>query len=85
MFYIQTQDGDLPYIYKVYKTQKGARKAVVRFLADNPQDGSISVVNAFHHGVNNFHRNDGIIIEEIPTDDYGDEVEVVHHGFKAAL
>jgi len=84
MFYIQTQDGDLPYIYKVFKTQKGARKAAVKFINENPQDGSISIVTAFHHGVNNFHRNDGHIIEEIPQDDHDDDVQVIHHGFMVA-
>jgi hypothetical protein len=79
MFYIQTQDGDLPYVYKIYKTQKGARKAVLKFLSENHQDGSISVVTSMHHGVNNFHRNDGFVMEEISVDD-SDDVQTVYHG-----
>lgn len=78
MFYIQTQDGDLPYVYKTYKTQKGARKAVVKFLRENHQDGAISVVTAMHQGVNNFYRSDGVIMEEVPQED--DSFAEIYHG-----
>ena len=87
MFYIQTQDGDLPYVYKVYKTQAGARKAVVKFLSENHQDGSISVVTAYHHGVNNFHRVDGLISEEVVNDDPDSLMPLseILHGYAVTL
>jgi hypothetical protein len=83
MFYIQTQDGDLPYVYRTYKTQKGARKAAIKFLAENRQDGAIAVVTAMHHTTNLFARNRGEITEDVCVDDWA-EYKEVYHGYEVA-
>lgn len=84
MFYIQTQDGDLPYIYKWYASRKAARKAAVKFINEHPQDGSISVCNGFHRRLIGFYRNDGFITEETLSDDNDDKVDVTLHNFVAS-
>lgn len=80
MFYIQTQEQPLPYIYKIYKTPKGARKAVVRFLSQNPEDGAIAICDAFHSTKNYFYREDGAVTEEITDAETGDVMNTVYHG-----
>ena len=59
MFYIQTQDGELPYVYKVYNTFKGAHKAAKTFMEKNPEEGMISVVTGMHATLVNFFREKG--------------------------
>ena len=81
MFYIQTQDGDLPYVYKVYKTYTGAKKAALKFMRDNADRGMISVVTGTHNGVLNLLRNERLapIIEEKLDPDTGKLVETIFH------
>lgn len=81
MYYIQTQDGDLPYLYRPYKTFKGACKGAKTFMETNDQEGMITVCDAFHTGHVNFFRDHGatgFVEERIDTDTY-EVSETIYH------
>ncbi len=73
MFYIQTQDGNLPYIWKPYMTERGAEKAATAFMAKHHQAGAIAVVRSPGHETITYMSRayDGwtVTVERLPTDD----------------
>lgn len=83
MFYIETQDGNLPYIRREYETRDEARKAAVKFINEHPQDGSILVADPVHCNFNRLYRHDGIITEDVLSEDNGWVVHVTVHRFVA--